>query len=332
MGPRVSDDGPMGGRGWRPGRARARLAVTLVVAVAAPGLVACARDLDRAQSLHTTLGALVGVSDADVAAATADTAARLDIVLDRGLGAGAALQVIRDVTAVADEAGWTHYLLDVRRSLVDQDSLVVDEGFPRSGRARVVIESWIRVTDALLGEVTHSYQAGNETISVVSGGDIGHDVAEASRIGYGRSGTTWRFHAEGATYVVSGRVERRDTALFDRVQRTVSSPVLPVPATTWRLERRSSQVLLDLEVNLAGDDPERISVERQARSIRPLAVAALNSTRSGERARWLLISDRTATGEKDPFASWSSTSAPVQGRDRYLRGWDRWWRRLAERR
>lgn len=324
----MGDDDAMSRAGSRHRPARAGLLASLVLL---SGLAGCSQDVNRALSLQTTLDTLDGVSQSDVASATEDAVARVDVMLEPDLDAGATLAVIRDVTEATDEAGWTGYLLDIRRSLVDEDSLLVDEAFATSRDARVITENWIRVSDALLGEVLYTYQTGNESIAVASGGGIGHDVAEASRIGYGWKDTTWRFSATGATFIVSGRVEGRDATLFDRVQRSVSSSVLPVPARTWRLERRTTHVVLDLEVRVAGDDPERITVQRWAASLRPLAEAALSTTRYPDRARWLLISDRTETDEKDTFASWSSTSPPVRGRDPYLRGWDQWWWKLAAR-
>lgn len=324
----------MGHGGSRDAPARAGLPATLLAVLLAllmlPTLTGCSQEVTEARTLQTTLRMIDGVSDSDVASATTDSVARVDVMLDLDLDPGATLAVIRDVTEATDETGWTDYLLQVRRSPVDEDRLVVDDAFAGSRGARVVTENWIRVSDALLGEVDYSYQAGNETIAVASGGGIGHDVLEASRIGYGWGETTWRFSAEGATFVVSGRVERRDATLFDRVQRSVSSSVLPVPALAWRLERRTTHVLLDLEVMIAGEDPERISVERWGESLRPLAQAALNTTRYPGRSRWLLISDRTDTDERDTFASWSSTSRPVKGRDPHLRGWDQWWWTLAK--
>ncbi len=192
-----------------------------------------------------------------------------------------------------------------------------------------MVGDWIRVGDALLGEVTYEYAEGTESIEVVSGGGIAHDITEASRIGSGGPETTWRFFADASEFVVSGQVTRRDVTLFNRVQRTVSSTVLPVPARHWALQRHPGHVLLDLEVALdGGEQPERISLERWETSVRPLAAAAVTSTRYPGTPRFVQLSDVTTAG-RDTFAVWSSEGEPVRGRDRHSRGWDLWWMKVA---
>lgn len=318
----------MARRGWSRGQGRALLLACALVA----GATGCSSEgLDRAQSLHTTLGTLDGVSDSDVATATATSSGLVGVVLDGRLEAPEVLAVLEDVAAAADRAGFAGYRLEVRRSPTEDDLLVVDDTFAGSRDAGGVVGTWVRAVDAFLGEVSYSVQPGNETIEVEAGGAVGHDVAEAARIGYGRSGTTWRFLAGPATFVVANRVGRRDVTLFNRVQRSVVSSVLPLPASAWRLERRSRHVLLDLEVDVPGGaEPRRITVERWAAAVRPLAEAAVRTTRYPDHPRWIQLSDVAADG-RDTFGSWSSVADPVRGRDRHARGWDAWWDRLATR-
>ncbi len=324
----MGDDGRMAIGGSR-GRRRAAGALLCALVLGS----ACSPEIDRARGLDTEIAGLGGVSDAQVTSATRDRVERISVVLDRGLDATETLSVLRKVASAAREAGSRGYVLEVSRSLVEDDVLLVDETFARDPEAGAVLGSWIRLLDALLGEVTYSYGAGSEEIEVLADGAIGHDVEETSRIGHGSPGTTWRFLADGSTFVVSGRVGPRDVTLFDRVQRTVSSSVLPVPATEWELQRRATQVSLSLDVALPGGDrPERITLAAWADDVRPLALAAVAASRYGERERRLEITDVTdgAGGDRDTFATWSSESRPVKGRDRYLRGWDQWWYELTK--
>ena len=317
----------MAKRGWSRGQGCAVLAMVGAVLL---GGTACSADLDRAQSLDTRLAGVDGVDDAGVRSATTDRTNLIQVTLDLGLDATATLAAVRRVDRVARDAGFDTYVLEVSRTITDGDVLVVDDAFVTNRDAKRTVDNWIRVLDALLGEVTYEFQAGNEVIEVVSGGGIAHDVAEASRIGSGSAATTWRFEADSSAFVVSGQVTRRDVTLFNRVQRSVASTVLPVPATRWELQRRTGHVILDLEVALAGGpDPRRITRERWAPSIRPLAAAAVRSTRYPGSPRWIQLSDVTAAG-RDTFALWESDGRPVRGRDRHSRGWDLWWVRVAE--
>ncbi len=316
----------MATRGWSRGRGRAALAVVGAVLL---GGTACSADLDRAQGLDTTLAGVDGVDDAVVLAATRDTANQIEVTLDLGLDPTETLATVKRVDAAARDAGFTTYVLSLSRTITDGDVLQVDDTFAGSSEAKGVVGNWIRVLDALLGEVTYEFGPGNEAIQVVSGGGIAHDIAEASRIGSGGTETTWRFLADTSEFVVTGQVTRRDVTLFNRVQRTVSSTVLPAPARHWELQRYTGHVLLDLEVDLdGGDHPGRITLERWATSIRPLAGAAVTSTRYPGTPRFLQLSDVTSAG-RDTFAVWSSEGAPVRGRDRYSRGWDLWWVKVA---
>lgn len=316
----------MAKRGWSRGRGYAVLAAVGAVLL---GGTACSADRDRAQGLDTTLAGIDGVDDAGVRSATKDTANQIEVTLDLGLDPTETLATVKRVDNAARDAGFTTYVLELSRTITDGDVLVVDDTFAGSRDATQVVGNWIRVLDALLGEVTYEFGPGNESIEVVSGGGIAHDVAEASRIGSGGTATTWRFVADTSAFVVSGPVTRRDVTLFNRVQRTVSSTVLPVLSTDWELQRHTGHVLLDLEVSLdGGEDPERITLERWATSIRPLATVAVTSTRYPGTPRFLQLSDVTTAG-RDTFAVWSSESAPVRGRDRHSRGWDLWWLRLA---
>jgi len=321
----------MAGRGVVGGRDRRSLLPVLVLLVLVGGLSGCAEDLDRVASLQTTLAGVDGVSEAEVHPATTDTTEWITVVLDHGLDTPDTLAVVTDVTAAATEAGSVDYRLEVRRSLTDDDVLVVDEAFAGSRSAQDVTATFIKLTDALLGEITYDVRGGSETIAVASGGGIGHDVAESARIGDGSSSTRWRFEAGPATFVVAGRIGSRDAHLFDRVQRSVSSSVLPLPAVRWRLERQSTHVVLDLDVRVPGpDDPDRITPERWGEDVRPLALVALRVSRYPDRPGWLTLTD-VAGPEPDTFASWRSDARPVRGRDTHLRGWDAWWQRLAGR-
>lgn len=325
----MGDDGRMAIGGSIRGLRCAALALVCALLAAGTG---CSPEIDRARGLDTRIAGLSGVSDSEVTSATPDRVERITVVLDRGLDATETLSVVRAVAAAAREAGSHLYVLELSRSLVEDDVLVVDQTFVRDKAARGVIGNWIRLLDALLGEVTYSYGPGSEDIEVLSEGAIGHDVQETSRIGYGLASTTWRFLAEGITFVASGRVAPRDVALFDRVQRTVTSSVLPVRATDWELQRRETHVSLALEVSLpGGNHPERITLEAWADDLEPLAVAAVAASRYGARPRWVQMTDvpEGAEGSRDTFALWSSEGRPVKGRDRYLRGWDAWWRQLT---
>lgn len=323
--------GVAGGRRSLLSNPMSNLLPLVLLAVLTGGLTGCAEDLDRVTSLQTTLAGVDGVSEAEVHPATTDSTEWIAVVLDHGLDTTDTLAVVSDVTAAAAEAGSVDYRLEVRRSLTDDDVLVVDETFAGSRSAEVVTATFIRLTDALLGEISYDVRGGSETIAVASGGGIGHDVAESARIGDGSASTTWRFEAGPATFVVAGRIGIRDAHLFDRVQRTVSSSVLPLPAVRWRLERQTTQVVLDLDVRVpGGGDPDRISVERWGEDVRPLAVAAVRASHYPGRSRWLTLTDVAGPGP-DTFASWRSGARPVRGRDPHLRGWDAWWQRLAVR-
>lgn len=316
----------MARRGWGRGLRRA---VPVVVGVVLVAGTACSADLDRARTLDTTLAGVRGVTDAAVRSATEDRATLVEVTLDLDLDATQTLATLDRVDAAAREAGYTPYVLEVSRTITAGDVLSVDDTFVASRAAGRVVQNWIRVLDALLGDVTYEYGPGHESIEVVSGGGIAHDVAEAARIGYGDAGTTWRFLADSSEFVVSARVTRRDVHLFNRVQRTVVSTVLPVPATHWELQRRTGHLLLDLEVSLDGK-PEQVTIERWGPSVRPLAEAAVGATRYPALPRFLQLSDVTSD-RRDTFAVWSSQETPVRGRDRWSRGWDLWWVRLERR-
>ena len=317
----------MAKRGWSRGQG---CAVLVAVGAVLLSGTACSADLDRAQALGTTLTGINGVDDAGVVSATTDTANQIEVTLDLDLDATETLGTIKRVDTAARHAGYTTYVLELSRTITDGDVLQVDHTFARSREAKQVVGNWIRVLDAMLGAVTYEFGPGNESIEVVSGGGIAHDVAEASRIGSGGLETTWTFVADTSEFVVSGQVTRRDVTLFNRVQRTVSSTILPVPSRHWTLQRHTGHLLLDLEVDLdGGERPERITLERWETAIRPLATDAVASTRYPGTPRFLQLSDVTAAG-RDTFAVWSSDADPVRGRDRYSRGWDLWWQRLAD--
>lgn len=311
------------------------LRVVLCVAVAVPLVAGCSRALDQAHSIQTRLGRIDEVGDATVATPTADRAAAIavrytGVTSERGLA-----RLLTDIDRVADEADYPPYRLDLVAADSPGDTLVVDEAFIGSEAEPTVLTTWRRLTAALLGDVTYSYQPGREVLTVDSGAGVSHDVGEASRVGYGLRDTTWRFRDEDTSFVVSGRVSPADVVLFESVQRSVSSESLPAPARTWRLERRTDHLLLDLDVGFPGPvAPERLTPARYGEDVSRLVRAALGAVRGVSRPVWLRLHHPGDPGEPgsgdDVFGYWVSGQQPVRGRDRLLRGWDQWLAELAK--
>lgn len=327
--------GTFGGR-RAVARASARVALpaALCVVLSAGMLTGCTRALDQAHSIQTKLGRIDEVGDATVTTPSdertpAITVRYTGIASDRELA-----RLLTEIDRVADEADYPPYRLDLVAADAPGDTLVVDDTFIGSEAEPTVLTTWRRVTGALLGDVTYSYQPGNETIGVESGPAVAHDVGEASRVGYGFRDTTWTFRDEGTTFVVSGRISPTDVVLFQAVQRSVSSESLPAPARTWRLERRTDHVLLDLDVSLPGPvAPERLTVARYGDDVGRLVQAALGAVRAEGLPVWLRLHHRAdpedPSSADDVFAYWVSGQQPVRGRDRLLRGWDQWLAALA---
>jgi hypothetical protein len=294
----------------------------LASVLAVPLLAGCSAALDQAHSVQTRLGRLEEVAGVEVTTPSADAGAaiRLDYT---GATTGRELSRLIDaIDRVATDERYPSYRLELTSS--DTDRLVVDDGFVGSRAEPAVLENWLAVTSVLLGEVDYIYEAGHEAIVVDAGAGIAHDVGEASRIRYGTDDTTWTFRDDGTTFVASGRVSAADVLLFQGVQRTVSSEVLPAPARTWRLERYDDHLLLDLHVTVPGRDvtAEQLTVRRYGADVRRLVVAALGQLDVGLPV-WVRLHHVTAAGD-DLFGYWVSDQRPVRGRDRLVRGWDLW--------
>lgn len=305
-----------------------RRALTLVCALAVlslPALAGCSAALDLAHSVQTKLGRVDGIVDASVATPDEDTGAAIAVTFsdadtDRRLAA-----LIREIDQVADDAGYPSYRLDLTPAGGSGDRLTVDDTFVDSADSSVVLDNWFTVTAALLGPVHYSFEPGTESISVDSGAGVGHDVGEASRIHYGFPNTTWTFVNGDTTFVVSGRVSPTDVTMFESVQRSVASDVLPAPARTWRLERHDGHVLLDLDVTFPGGpvDPARLTVEDYGDDVDRLLIAAVPASRIAGLPVRMELRNPTADGT-DVFGYWISDERPQRGRDPLLRGWDAW--------
>ena len=312
-----------------------RLAVVaaLSAALAPVSLTAgCAGSIDQAHSVQTKLGRVDGVVEVEVTAATPDHGARIGVVFTPELAPRDVLVLVRAIAEVASEEDYPSYRLDLREAESEQDLLVVDDSFDESPRAREVVDTWQRVGDALLGDVTFVFEPGSESISVDAGGAFLHDIAEASRIRYGHpQTTTWQFTVDPSVFVLDGRVTATDLLLAQRVQRTVASPNLVVPASTWRLERRADHVLLDLRPDFVdGPVPPRdLSVSRYGEDLELLVETAVDAVHVTSRPIWLRLRQETPAGD-DVFAWWVSDQRPVRGRDPLGRGWDGWLRSLGD--
>ena len=126
-------------------------------------------------------------------------------------------------------------------------------------------------------------------------------------------------------------VSGTDVLLFEGTQRSVTSEVLPTPATDWRLERRDGHVLLDLDVGFPGGSvpPERLTIGRYGEDVERLATAAIDATEVESMPTTLRLVNVTPEGD-DVFGYWVSDQRPVRGRDRLVRGWDLWLVHLAQ--
>jgi hypothetical protein len=306
----------------------ARASVLLLV-LPVLGLTACSRSLDQAHSVQTRLNRIDQVADAQVTTPSAEAGAAIVVTYGDTAGERGLSRLIREIDAVADDERYPSYRLDLVPD-GGSDRLTVDDSFVGSPDEATVLGSWLATTSALLGDVRYRFEPGAEAIDVDSGAAIAHDVSEASRIGYGFAGTVWTFHDGDSAFVASGRVSPTDVALFQGAQRTVSSGVLPAPATTWRLERRDGHVLLDLDVGFPGGSvpPERLTIPRYGDAVARLAAAALGTVRVASLPVTLRLVNATPAGD-DVFGYWVSGQRPVRGRDRLVRGWDRWLVRLA---
>ncbi|MCW2794012.1 MAG: hypothetical protein JWO76_3110 [Nocardioides sp.] len=302
----------------------------LLAAVVLGSVTGCSGTVDQAHSVQTRLGRVDGVLTADVVTPSDARAARIEVTFDPTLEPADLAVLVGDVARAARAEDYPLYRLDLVPGDGEHDVLVVDDRFHGSPDEETVLTNWKAVTEAVLGPVTYSFQAGNETIAVDSGSAVLHDVTEVGRIGYGYSDTTWRFTAGDDTLLVSGRLTATDVDLLQRVQRTVGSAQLPVAATSWRLESRPRHLLLNLHVGLPGApvDSRQVTIARYGEDVRLLVRAALEAVRVTDLPVWLQLWHPVPDSE-DVFGWWVSGQRPVPGRDRLDRGWDRWLSDLA---
>lgn len=313
------------------GRRALRCAAALLALALTSALVAgCSDSIDQAHSVQTKLNRIEGVSRAEVTTPSASTGAAIEVVYEGEPGPRELGQLIEEIDKVADAEDYPSYRLDLVPAQNDADRLTVDDSFAGSPDSQTVLENWSTATTVLLGDVHYTFEPGRERIAVDSGPAILHDVGEASRIGYGFDGTEWAFTDGDSSFVVSGKVSPTDVTLFQDVQRTVSSEALPAPATAWTLQRRDSQVLLDLVVGLPDGlvPPEQLTVARYGDQVEALVGSALLAMR-GESLPVTLRLINPTTGDPDVFGYWTSDERPVRGRDPLDRGWDRWLQQQA---
>lgn len=304
----------------------------LALLLSASLLGGCSGAIDQSHSVQTKLNRIDGVSEAKVTTPSASTGAAIEVTYGGDPTERALSRLIKQIDQVADDEDYPSYRLDLVPASNTSDRLTVDDSFTGSRDETTVLANWLTTTTVLLGDVHYRFEPGAETITLDSGAAIAHDVGEASRIGYGYAGTEWVFVNDDTSFVVSGRVSPTDVVLFQDVQRTVSSEVLPAPATAWRLERRAVQVLLDLDVGLPGAPvpPERLTVPRYGDAVEPLATEAMTSLQvAGLRSTMRLVNP-TPDGGDDVFGYWVSDQRPVRGRDPLQREWDPWLVSLAD--
>lgn len=319
--------GTFGGR-------RAVACASALLAVLLPGslLTACSDPIDQSHTVQTQLNRIDAVTDAQVTTPSDSTGAVIEVVYNDDPTARELAALVKEIDAVTDREDYPSYRLDLVPAQDDGDRLTVDDTFVDSDDRSTVLENWLSTTSVLLGDVHYTFEPGTETIEVEAGPGILHDVGEASRIGYGYAGTEWTFRNGDTSFVVSGRVSPTDVDLFQDVQRSVSSEVLPAPATAWRLERRARQVLLDLDVGLEGTPvpPARVTIPRYGEAVSRLASAAMTATEAASLPVTLRLINPGAAGQGDDvFGYWVSDERPVRGRDPLVRGWDLWLEKLA---
>ncbi|MDO9497999.1 MAG: hypothetical protein Q7J48_20010 [Nocardioides sp.] len=306
-------------------------ALALLAALLSPVLLAgCSEDVDQAHAVQTRLGRMEQVDSTKVTSPTADRGARIALVVQDGLSAPEIVALADAVAGIAADEGYLAYRLTLRVSGTPAAALVVDDDFGEDPRAAAVVGHWQRLSSALLGETTYRYQPGVEIIEVETAGGLVHDVQEAGRIGYGSTATSWRFAAGGSVFVDDGRLHPQDVLLVQRVERTVASPSLPVPAPAWRLETRADHVLLDLPVVLPQDGvtSSMLTVAAFEQPLRSLALGAIDALSVTGKPVWLRLHHRSGDGD-DVFAWWASDVRPLPGRDPLHRGWDAWLATLA---
>ena len=309
------------------GRASVLAALTLPAAL----LTSCSDALDQAHTVQTRLNRIEQVTGAQVSTPSADTGAVIEVTYNDTGGRRTLARLIKEIDIVADGADYPSYRLDLVPAEDDRDRLTVDDSFTGSDDEASVLDNWFATTAALLGDVRYRFEPGTEEIDVDSGAGIAHDVGEASRIRYGFPGTVWTFRDGDSAFVATGRVSPTDVLLFQDAQRTVTSAVLPAPATLWRLERRDGHVLLDVDVGFPGGSVPRgrLTIQRYGDAVERLAGAAIGAVRVASLPVTMRLVNVTPEGD-DVFGYWVSDRRPVRGRDRLARGWDPWLTRLAQ--
>lgn len=304
--------------------------VLLPVLLPAVLLAGCSEDVDQAQAVQTRLGRTEHVAASQVTSPTADRGAEITLDITTGLSAAEVVALAADVADTAADEDYLAYTLTLRESGTPTDALVVDDDFGSDPRAAAVVGHWQRLASALLGEVTYRYQPGTEIIEVETDGSLVRDVQEAGRVGYGSTATSWRFAEGGSVYLDDGRLHPQDVLLVQRVQRTVASPSLPVPAPDWRLETRADHVLLDLPVVLpeGAVSAAQLTVAAYQLPVRTLVLGAVDALSVTDKPRWLRLHHVDGTAD-DVFGWWDSDRPPVPGRDPLHRGWDAWLETVA---
>ncbi|GAA1159530.1 hypothetical protein GCM10009606_42000 [Nocardioides aquiterrae] len=301
-------------------------APVLLVALPLLAVAACSGALDQAHSVQTRLNRIDEVVASRVSTPSPSTGAAIEVVYDDADTVRSLSRLVKAVDAVADDEDYPSYRLDLVPAANEHDRLTVDDSFGGSTDQASVLDNWLATTGALLGDVRYTFEPGTEEIDVDSGAGIAHDVGEASRIRYGFPGTVWTFRDGASSFVASGRVSPTDVLLFQGAQRTVTSEILPAPASAWTLERRDRQVLLDLHVAFPGGPmpPERLTVRRYGDAVARLSDAAMSVVRVAGLPATIRLIAATPDGDDDVFGYWVSDRRPVRGRDPLARGWDLW--------
>jgi hypothetical protein len=321
-------------RGSRPhDRALALIGCGVLATALGVGLTACTEASDLARSAQTQLGRIDEVAQVEVSAPTWDHDARIVLTYTDVADADALARLIDRVDEIAAGQHYSAYTLTLSADGAD-DQLTVDERVADMTGEKTALGAWFTVSEKMLGKVAYDLEPNWESITVVSGGGIAHDIAAARQTGYGGPATTWRFENGPSAFVATGAVTADDVELFQDVQRSVGSTNLPAVADAWQLDRRDDHVRLDLDVRFPGGavPPARLTLGSYATTVGPLADAALSALASPDRARFLSLrttgGDGADDGADDVFATWTSTQDPARGRDLLDRGWDRW---LAQR-
>jgi hypothetical protein len=302
----------------------------LALSLATTVLAGCSDAVDQAHSIQTRLGRIEAISESDVTTPTTDRGAGISVTYD---GAGTRRELttlIAAIDKIATDADYPSFRLDLAPVASEGDVLVVDDSFAGSDAEPGILDSWLTVLDVVLGDITYTYEPGNESIDVDADAAVAHDVSEASRLRYGVADTTWTFRNGDTTFVASGKVSPTDVMLFQDIQRSVSSDVLPAPAPSWRLERSDHHVLLDLDVAFqdAPVDPRELTIKRYGDDVERLVTTALAAVDVAGLPVRMQLRNPTETGT-DVFGYWISDQHPVRGRDRLMRGWDLWLVALA---